>query len=157
MAEHRLDEGLALQGDGRIVLAGSASVGVFPARSSHFAVMRLAADGRPDNSFGTAGLATTAFSTLNDFGRAVALQADGRIVVAGQSSNGSNPDFGVARFSPDGTLDASFGSGGRLTISFFDAFDGAESVAVQPGGQIVLGGFAINGTRIGYGLARVNP
>lgn len=155
--EHRLDEGLILQGDGKIILAGSANVGVFPARSSQFAVMRLAANGSPDNSFGTAGLATTAFSTLNDFGRAVALQADGKIVVAGQSSNGANPDFGVARFSTGGTLDSAFGSGGKLTVSFFDAFDGAESVAVQPDGKIVLGGFATNGTQIGYGLARVNP
>ncbi|WP_420594305.1 Calx-beta domain-containing protein [Deinococcus sp.] len=155
--EHRLDEGLAVQGGGKIVIAGSADVGVFPARSSQFAVMRLSADGRPDNSFGTAGLATTAFSTLNDFGRALALQGDGKIIVAGQSSNGANPDFGVARFSPDGTLDSGFGSGGRQTVSFFDSFDGAESVAVQPDGKLVLGGFATSGTQTGYGLARVNP
>jgi hypothetical protein len=44
-----------------------------------------------------------------------------------------------------------------LTVSFFDAFDGAEGVAIQPDGQIVLGGFATSGTQTGYGLARVNP
>ena len=153
----RVNEGLVLQGDGKILLAGSVSVGVLPAGSSQFALMRLAPNGSPDLGFGTGGLVTTPFSTQDDFGRAVAVQADGRIVVAGQSSNRSNPDFAVARFSDNGTLDSSFGTGGKLTIDFFGSFDGAENVLMQPDGKIVLGGFARNGTRTGYGLARVLP
>ena len=148
-----LGEALALQGDGKILVAGNAPVG----GSIGFALMRLGANGSPDNGFGTAGLATTAFTTQDDFGRAITVQADGKIVVAGQSSNKSNPDFAVARFSTNGTLDSSFGTGGKLTIDFFGSFDGAENVAMQPDGKIVLGGFARNGTRTGYGLARVNP
>jgi uncharacterized delta-60 repeat protein len=155
--DHRLEEGLSVQGDGKIVIAGSVNVGVFPARSSHFGVMRFGANGSPDNSFGTAGLVTLAFTALNDFGRAIALQADGKIVVTGQSSNGSNPDFGVARFIADGTPDESFGSGGKLSFSFFNASDGAEGVVIQPDGKIVVGGFVTSGTQFGYGLARVNP
>ena len=157
LIDKRVDEGLVLQGDGKIVLAGSVSIGIFPARSSQFALMRLTANGGPDNGFGTAGLVTTPFSTLDDFGRAVALQADGRIIVAGQSSNQSNPDFAVARYATDGTLDGSFGTGGKLTIDFFGSSDSAENVIVQPDGRIVIGGFARNGTRTGYGLARVLP
>ena len=153
----RVDEGLVLQGDGKILLAGSVSIGIFPARSSQFAVMRLLANGGPDNSFGTAGLVTTPFSTLDDFGRVVALQADGRILVAGQRSNQLNPDFAVARYATNGTLDGSFGTGGKLTIDFFGSSDSAENVIVQPDGRILLGGFARNGTRTGYGLARVLP
>ena len=154
----RVDDGLALADDGGMLLAGSVDVGVFPARSSHFALMRLAADGSPDSGFGSAGLVTTPFSTLTDFGRAVALQADGKIVVAGQmDGQGSNPDFAVARYNADGSLDAAFGSGGKLTIDFFGASDGADSVAVQPDGKIVLGGFARNGSRTGYALVRVAP
>ena len=149
----KLGEALALQGDGKILVAGNAPVG----GSSGFALMRLLANGSPDNGFGTAGLATTAFTTQDDFGRAITVQADGRIVVAGQSSNKSNPDFAVARFSTNGTLDSSFGTGGKLTIDFFGSFDGAENVVVQPDGKIVLGGFARNGTRTGYGLVRVLP
>jgi uncharacterized delta-60 repeat protein len=153
----RLEEGLALQSDGKIVIAGSVLVGVFPSASSQFAAMRLGANGSPDNGFGTAGLVTLPFTTLNDFGFAIALQADNKIVVAGQSSNGANPDFAVARFNTNGTPDGSFGTGGKLTTSFFDAGDKAESVVIQPDGKIVLGGFAFSGTQIGYGLARVNP
>jgi uncharacterized delta-60 repeat protein len=87
----------------------------------------------------------------------VLVQADGRIVVAGQSSNRINPGFAVARFGTNGVLDASFGTGGKLTIDFFGSFDGAESVAVQSDGKIVVGGFATNGSRTGYGLARILP
>jgi uncharacterized delta-60 repeat protein len=155
--EHRLEDGLSVQSDGKIVIAGSVNVGVFPARSSHFGVMRFSANGSPDNGFGTAGLVTLAFTALNDFGRAIALQADGKIVVAGQSSNGSNPDFGIARFNTDGTPDGSFGTGGKLSFSFFNAGDGAEGVVIQPDGKIVVGGFVTSGTQFGYGLARVNP
>jgi len=155
--DHRLEDGLSVQSDGKIVIAGSVNVGVFPSRSSHFGVMRFNANGSPDNGFGTAGLVTLAFTALNDFGRAIALQADGKIVVTGQSSNGSNPDFGIARFNPDGTPDSSFGTGGKLGFSFFNAGDGAEGVVIQPDGRIVVGGFVTSGTQFGYGLARVNP
>ena len=154
---HRLEEGLSVQSNGQILIAGSVNVGVFPTGSSHFGVMRFSATGVPDNGFGTAGLVTLAFTTLNDFGRAIALQADGKIVVVGQSSNFSNPDFGIARFNADGTPDGSFGTGGKLTVSFFNSFDGAESVVIQPDGKIVVGGFATSGTRSSYALARVNP
>ena len=85
------------------------------------------------------------------------MQADGRIVVAGQSSNKSNSDFAVARYGTNGAPDASFGSGGKLTIDFFGSFDGAENVAVQSDGKIVVSGFARNGTRTGYGLVRILP
>ena len=89
---------------------------------------------------------TTPFGAQDDVGRAVAVQADGRTVVAGQSSNRSNPDFALARCSDNGTLDSSFGTGGKLTLDFFGSFDGAENVLVQA-----------DGTRTGYGLARVLP
>ena len=148
-----LGEALALQGDGKILVAGNAPVG----GSTGFALMRLGANGSPDNGFGTAGLATTAFTTLDDLGGAIAVQADGRILVAGRSSNQSNSDFAVARYATNGTLDSSFGIGGKLTIDFFGSFDGAENVVVQPDGKIVLGGFARNVRRTGYGLARVLP
>ena len=143
-----LGEGLAIQRDGRILLVSAP-----PA----FGLMRLEADGSPDGSFGFGGVVSTTFSALGDFSRAVAVQADDKIVLVGESSNQSNSNFAVARYLPDGTLDLSFDLDGKLTIDFFGSFDGAENVAVQPDGKIVLGGFALNGTRMGYGLARVVP
>ena len=110
------------------------------------AVKRLETNGSADWSFGTSGLATAAFSTQDDFGRDVALDAEDRILVSGQTSNLSNPDFAVARFTSAGVLDTSFDDDGKFTVDFFDASDSAENVAVQADGKIVLGGFGANGT-----------
>jgi uncharacterized delta-60 repeat protein len=148
-----LGDSLAVQSDGRIVIAGSVPV----SGTAQFALMRLNASGSPDGSFGSNGLVTTGFTTQADFARAVAIQADGRIVVAGQSSNRSNPDFAVARYAASGALDASFGAGGKMAIDFFGSFDGAESVAIQSDAKVVVGGFARNGTSTGYALVRILP
>ncbi|MBI5344265.1 MAG: hypothetical protein HZB83_02850, partial [Deltaproteobacteria bacterium] len=60
------------------------------------------------------GKVTTAIGTGNDFGRAVAIQPDGKIVAAGYSWNGADYDFSLARYNTDGTLDAAFGAGGKV-------------------------------------------
>lgn len=151
----RVGEGLALQSDGKLVLAGTIDASVPPAAAgsvTEFALMRLNANGSPDAAFGTVH---TAISGERDAARAVALQGDGKIVVAGQSSN-INVDFGVARFNSDGTLDTSFGNEGKLEIDFFGFTDVANSVAIQPDGRIVLGG-AVRDDVDGYGVARVLP
>ena len=149
----QLGEGLALQPDGRILVAGYVAV----AGDIVFGVMRLGTNGFPDLDFGSAGLATAGFSTLDEFARDVTLDGQGRILLSGQSSNQSNPDFAVARFSSAGVLDGSFDGDGKFTVDFFGSFDGAENVAVQADGKVVLGGFATNASAVRYGLARFNP
>jgi uncharacterized delta-60 repeat protein len=153
IAGRSLGDGLALQPDGKLLVAGSMPVGGV----RQFAVMRLLVNGAQDPSFGTAGLATVGFSTNSDFGRSVALQADGKVLVSGQASNGSNPDFALARFSANGVLDTSFDGDGKFTVDFFGSGDGAENIAVQTDGKIVLGGFAANGFAVRFALARVAP
>ena len=153
LANISLGEGLAVQTDGRILVAGYAAVAGHP----HFGVMRLESSGSPDGSFGSMGLATAGFTTQDDYGRDVVVDTEGRILVSGQSSNLSNPNFAVARFTPAGLLDASFDDDGKFTVDFFDSFDSAENVAVQPDGKVLLGGSAANGTAVRYGLARFVP
>jgi uncharacterized delta-60 repeat protein len=148
-------EGLALQGDGKIVLAGSATVGTFPASSTRFALMRLKADGGPDTSFGTAGTVNTAF-TVGAAAAGVTLQRDGKIVAVGTTVLSVNPNFIVARYNADGSVDGSFGSDGNLSIDFFGFTDIGENVLVQPDGKIVVSGQARNNVD-GYGVARINP
>ncbi len=147
----RVGEGLALQGDGRLVLVGSA----LDAGSARFAVMRLDVDGSPDPTFGTSGLVTTDVADQGDAALAVTVDPDGRMVVAGRSGD-INTDFAVARYLPDGSIDPSFADQGTLTVDFFLLPDIAESVALQPDGKIVLGGF-VQHDFDGYGLARVLP
>ena len=156
LASQLVGEGLARQGDGKFVLVGSVAIGSGVTASTDFALMRLNADGRPDTSFGSTGTVTTAVSNERDAALAVALQADGKILVAGRTSN-INTNFAVARYNIDGTLDTGFGNGlGVLTVDFFGFTDSAESVLVQPDGKIVLGGVARNNVD-GYGLVRILP
>ena len=147
-----LGEAMVLQPDGRIIVGGNALGGAL----TQFGLMRLTANGETDSSFG-GGLVLTSFTTRGDFGFALALDARGRVLLAGHSSNQSNSDFAVARYTAGGALDTGFDADGKLTVDFFGSFDGAESVLVQPDGRIVLGGFARNGATLGYGLVRISP
>ena len=144
---------LALQPDGRILITGEVQVsGVL-----NVLLARFTADGALDATFGTGGVTTTAVTSEGDAAKAIALQADGKIVVAGRTALFGTSDFGLARYSAGGVLDPSFGTGGKVTIDFLSGNDGAEAVLVQPDGKIVAAGFARNGNSIGLGMVRVIP
>ena len=105
------------------------------------ALARFTTTGAFDPTFGTGGKVMTAVQG-DDYGYGVALQADGRIVVGGASYN-PTADMLALRYNPDGSLDATFGSGGKAVVSLYPAAnDGAYAVAVQPDGNIVLAGWA---------------
>jgi uncharacterized delta-60 repeat protein len=148
-------ESVAVQPDGRIIAAGAA--GLFINRGFDFALARYNSNGTLDTSFGTSGKVTTDFAGANDVPSepsAIALQGDGKIVVVGQTFVGGFSDFALVCFNSNGTLDASFGTGGKVTTNFASADDVPFSVAVQPDGNIVVaGGATING-RADFALAR---
>ena len=148
-------EGLALQSDGNLVLVGSITIGTSPNISTRFALRRLGADGSPDTTFGAAGAVDTAFAT-SATANAVALQSDGKIVLVGTTALAANPNFVVARYDADGSVDPTFGPDGYLSIDFFGFTDAGASVLLQPDGKIVLGGLARDNVD-GYGLVRINP
>jgi uncharacterized delta-60 repeat protein len=155
LAGAHVGRGLAVQPDGRILLAGSMGVNNVPNDFTHFCLIRLNADGTFDNSFGSGGTITTSLTGLTDVAHAVTLQADGKIVAAGEG-NLVNPNFALARYNTNGSLDTSFAVDGKLVVDFFGFEDRAENVAVQADGKIVAGGLAHQVTD-GYGLVRVNP
>lgn len=127
---------MALQADGKVVTAGTAGSG--PALNSSIALARYNPDGSLDSTFGTGGKVSTNFSGGDDWAASLALQPDGRIVVAGAVGfEPFNNDSAVVRYLPDGTLDASFGVGGLVTVDFFGQHDGAYAVALQGDGKIV--------------------
>jgi uncharacterized delta-60 repeat protein len=142
---------MAVQPDGRIALAGHAQVG----DGTVFEVRRLEADGSPDTSFGDGGAATTDLRDRTEEALDIALDAEGRIVAVGRAGD-INTDFALARYLPDGTLDTSFADQGVLYVDFFLLPDIAESVAIQPDGKILAGGFAQQSFD-GYGVTRVLP
>jgi uncharacterized delta-60 repeat protein len=148
--------GLAVQSDGKIVLAGSIDIGTFQQTTSRFALMRLLANGTIDASFGTGGRVQTSLTDRGDQALTVALQADGKIVAAGAANTQGNSNFAVARYLGNGDLDPSFDQDGKLTIDFFGFTDVAENIAIQSNGKIVLGGLARDNVD-GYAVARVLP
>ncbi len=126
---------VAVQPDGRIVVAGFATrAGI----DGDFAVVRYNPDGTLDPSFGTGGVVTTDLGTRGDDARAVVIQPDGRIVVAGSAGE----DIALARYLPNGTLDVAFGHGGS-TITDLGSDDVANGVALTPAGEIVIAGFTL--------------
>lgn len=73
---------------------------------------------------------------------AVAIQPDGKIVIAGDAHRGTRTDFALARYNADGTLDRSFGTGRRVVSKVGDGFSYAAAIVVQPDGKLVVAGRA---------------
>src|SRR6266478_85466 len=71
--------------------------------------------GSLDLTFGTGGKVMTDFTGTDDFGNSIALQSDGKLVLAGYSNNGSNYDVAVVRYNSDGSLDNAFGTDGKVS------------------------------------------
>jgi uncharacterized delta-60 repeat protein len=149
---------LVVQADGRMVL-----VGYTESSSGNLgALARYDAEGRPDPSFGAAGRMTIDLGATWSQGiRAVAQQADGRLVVAGAGgpSGSSGATFFVGRYLADGSLDGSFGNGGRVLTSFGTSANAiANAVKIQGDGRIVVAGFR-SGSLVtsDFALARYLP
>ena len=138
--------GLALQPDGKIIAVGDTNSG----DGNAFAVLRLTPQGDPDPTFGNGqGEVVTNIGTTSEDDEAfcVAVQGDGKIVVAGESydtSNASSPhdDFALVRYNADGTLDTTFGNGGIATTSFGTNNASVHALTITGGGQIVAVGRA---------------
>ena len=149
--------GVVLQGDGKVVAAGMTGA----PGSTDFALARLEADGSLDPTFSGDGIQTADFSAT-DRAAAVALQADGRLVVPGAAGGMSGSRFALARFDAGGLLDASFAGGEREpmfgTRRFEADQDFAADVALQADGKIVAAGGAAArlAGRLGFALARFN-
>lgn len=145
---------IAIQTDGKIVAAGWSWNGT----TNVFALARYNSNGTLDTSFGTGGMTTTVFGSSNVQAFAVAIQPDGKLVAAGWSITGSTYVFALARYNTDGTLDANFGTGGKLTTAFGPSVDYASAVAIQTDGKIVTAGLSWNSpTTSSFALARYWP
>ncbi|MCB0759583.1 MAG: T9SS type A sorting domain-containing protein, partial [Flavobacteriales bacterium] len=141
---------VAIQVDGKIVVAGYASNGT----DDDLALTRYNTNGTLDNSFGMDGKVTTAFGTGDDHGYAVAIQPDGKILVAGDAFNGTNYDLALARYNTDGSLDNGFSDDGKVTTAFGTDDEYGSSVAIQPDGKLIVAGSSNDGTTNDFAVAR---
>jgi uncharacterized delta-60 repeat protein len=144
---------LALQPDGKLVAAGYSDNG-----KANFALVRYKPNGSLDTSFNGTGKVTTTIGSGSDIADALVLQPDGRLAAAGESYNGSDWDFALARYNPDGSLDTSFKGTGKVTTAIGSGEDVAYSLALQPDGKLVAAGdTSDNGSNFEFALARYNP
>src|SRR5262249_26550805 len=129
---------VVVQPDGKILVSGFS----YDARGNNFAIARYNADGTTDTTFGTNGKVETEFdqttdgivSRLNAYLSRIVLEGDGKIVVGGGCSGHAT----VTRYSADGRLDPTFGTGGILQLN--DLLGDVRGMAVQPDGKIVATG-----------------
>lgn len=140
---------IALQADGKVVVAGDS---VTADGSSNFVLARFNADGTPDEGFGVAedgtpnGFVSTSLGEGNDYATGLAIQNDGKLVVAGYHQEGDSTNIAVARYEANGDLDQAFGTAddgtenGIVNISLGDGDDMAQAVAVQGDKLIVVAG-----------------
>jgi uncharacterized delta-60 repeat protein len=151
---------VALQSDGKITVAGTHFVAFDPGESSDtdFALARYNPDGSPDATFGNGGQVSTDFVGFEDDAFSVLIQPDGKIVAVGSANDPATfYDFAAVRYLSNGTIDTTFGVGGKVRTDFGDQnFDRARSAALQADGKIVAAGFAIsqNGGVQNFAVAR---
>jgi uncharacterized delta-60 repeat protein len=137
----------ALQSNGQIVVA--AGLDNTPAATESFGLFRYNANGTLDTTIGTGGIASASFTDFINDPSDLAIQPNGDIIEVGTTENSDDTvnEFAIARFDPDGTLDATFGTGGKVTTDLAGvegdgASNPAGSVLVQPNGDILVGGSA---------------
>jgi len=154
-----LTAGIARQTDGKLIVAGRWNKSTTLTADFDFVVARYLPNGSPDTAFGNNGFVAVPMGTGLDLANALALQADGKIIVAGNAVVAAgNTDFAILRLNPDGTPDNSFDGDGKLFVSFGSTTESILDLLVYPDGRILATGTANMGaTGIDLAFARLLP
>ncbi len=147
---------LGIQSDGKIVVAGVTYKDIINDSNNDFAVVRYESNGTLDTGFGTGGIVTTAIGSEDDIAYALAIQSDGKILVAGTSNNGSNNDFAIVKYTTTGSLDTTFGPNhnGKVTTPVGDNFAAASALVVQSDKKIMVAGISYDAFNSDFALVR---
>lgn len=138
--------GMVLDSSGRVVFCGSVKNG----SNYEFVVGRLTTAGAWDTTFNTTGYNVVSFGTT-DQAFSLAIQSDGKIVVGGGTTTGGLEDYAICRLNTDGTLDSSFGTGGKVTLDLGTAGDECRKILIQSDGKIL----AIGWTATQFSIVRL--
>jgi len=164
-AKNDFANSIAIQSDGKIVLAGYS---IDSSQQKAFAVARLNSNGVIDSSFGnngSLGFFIAGGDAYGDEANSVAIQSDGKIVIAGYSGGHFFKSFyqlnralAVVRLNPDGTFDNTFGIGGEARIQILEDSTGSKgnAVVIQSDGKIVVAGNTILHNTY-FSVTRINP
>jgi uncharacterized delta-60 repeat protein len=142
---------IAIQTDGKFLVSGASTSGTL----STYSLVRYHPDGRLDQQFGANGMATASPGPNGGEIAGIASRPDGKIVVVGQSHNGSNYDIDLLRFEANGSLDTAWGNPGQL-LSTVGSSEIAYGLALQADGKVVIAGASYSGGESVFLVARVN-
>ncbi len=145
-------QAMLTQPDGKIVVAGTCNNGV----DSDFCAARYLPNGTLDASFGGGGKLITAFSNRDDVVNAMALQADGKLLLAGYCNNGVTDDVCALRYEINGTVDASFGVSGKLIVVVGSSVSVAYAVTLQSDGKLLIAAQCFTGSKVDFCTLRYN-
>lgn len=139
--------GAVLQPDGKIIIVGNTFPSSGTSSFADFLVARLNADGSLDNTFGNGGIVKTDFTGGGDGATSVALLPDGKILAAGYAEtpivlNSRRPEYAMVRYNPNGSLDDSFGTGGKVHANFGAGNQVIRKILIQSDGKIIAFGTA---------------
>lgn len=145
---------VVLQPDGKIIVTGYSYNNAAYEKRNYFALVRYTTSGVVDNSFGVNGKVLTPIGLFNAEASSALVQPDGKIVVAGYSSNGNYNDFALARYTASGAFDTTFNDVGYVTTALGVSSSRANALALQPDGKIILAGYGHNGSNYDFALTR---
>jgi uncharacterized delta-60 repeat protein len=143
-----------IQTDQKIVISGYSS----GATGNDFTIMRYNADLSIDATFGNAGIVRTDFNTTNDRANAITIAPDGKLLIAGTTSESGT--IAIAKYNPNGSLDTSFNSDGKVTANFNmptgSVMGDVQHISIQPDGKIIVAGSGYSFISQDFLLARFN-
>jgi uncharacterized delta-60 repeat protein len=133
--------GLALQPNGTIVVTGYSHT--LPSTRDDFTVTRYLSNGTLDATFGNGGMLTSSFDSTNDESTILLLQPDNKLIAIGTKrnrtpNNYSYKDIALSRHNADGSLDTTFGTGGKVVSAFGDNINTVKNAVLLPDGKIML-------------------
>ncbi len=143
-------QAVSLQPDGKIIAGGASVIGT----RYGFTAVRYNPDGSLDNSFDNDGIVTTQVGSSSVQMYDMAIQQNGKILLAGWTFLVQGDDFTVVRYHSNGSLDTGFGGDGIVQTSLGNGHDQARGMGIQPDGKIVVAGWTHNGVNYDYGLVR---
>lgn len=146
---------IVFQPDGKFIVSATKRYNFDP--NFYVGIERYTEDGQPDLTFGTQGQTVASFGNGKSYPSSMALQPDGKIIVAGRYQQTNNSLFSVMRFNANGVLDTTFDADGKLTTSFGSGTSGTGmQVSVNENGKIILAGVVFSNTARQFGLVRYN-
>jgi uncharacterized delta-60 repeat protein len=141
---------LTIQSDGKLVVSGRSHNGI----KNSYALTRYNVDGTLDASFDSDGKVITDLGGTDDVSTAIGIQLNGKII-AGEATLNVNNDFGFVRYNVDGSLDTSFGNGGKLILPLLSWSDYMNALLIQADGKILAAGGTQNSNDIDVGIVRL--